>query len=501
MSPPGDRGLGGHPLDPQAAHVAGDGLGGRPGARIVPHEVDDRACPCWPSVESVASPSRVPDRFERRRHLPGRAADPAGIGDDDGRRPSPADAWSSAPPSSAVVPFPSAAVVSGPATVVPGATIAGRAVVVVEDRTQDQEAGDDGDDGEHDAERRTDRGTGVADRGAAARHSVRPDPILRYVAHGRPDADASESRCQRTSGRQLAGSVRRGRGTRRTACAGIVASGVDQPGAPRSGAARRLRQRIRHAPVGELPARPFLIGVAGGSSSGKTTVSERLAELAGERHLALIKLDSYYVDLGDRPLDERRGVQLRPSGRVRLGRCSTTTSPPSPPAQPCPSRSTTTTQYNRSGQVRMVRPARIVVVEGILVLWEPSLRDRFDLKVFMDADADLRLIRRLRRDIAERGPHRRERDRAVPDDGAPGPRAVHRAEQALRRRDHPRGRPQPPGRRRPARPGPRARGLTRSVVRIGPIRSLSNDSDGSGRASSSRGPPPPSGASPRSSNR
>ena len=59
------------------------------------------------------------------------------------------------------------------------------------------------------------------------------------------------------------------------------------------------------APWSSLPERPFLIGVAGGSSSGKTTVAERLAELAGERHLALIKLDSYYVDLGELPLDER----------------------------------------------------------------------------------------------------------------------------------------------------------------------------------------------------
>ena len=60
-------------------------------------------------------------------------------------------------------------------------------------------------------------------------------------------------------------------------------------------------------------------------------------------------------------------------------------------------------QFNRSGQVRIVHPARIVVVEGILVLWEPTLRDRFDLKVFVDTDADIRLIRRLRRDVAERG--------------------------------------------------------------------------------------------------
>jgi uridine kinase len=59
--------------------------------------------------------------------------------------------------------------------------------------------------------------------------------------------------------------------------------------------------------------------------------------------------------------------------------------------------------YNRSGHVKLVHPAPIVVVEGILVLWEPTLRERFDLKVFVDTDADIRLIRRIRRDAAERG--------------------------------------------------------------------------------------------------
>ena len=72
-------------------------------------------------------------------------------------------------------------------------------------------------------------------------------------------------------------------------------------------------------------------------------------------------------------------------------------------------------------------PASIVVVEGILVLWEPTLRERFDLKVFIDTDADLRFIRRLQRDVAERGRTARERDRPVPRHRATGPRAVHRA--------------------------------------------------------------------------
>jgi uridine kinase len=154
--------------------------------------------------------------------------------------------------------------------------------------------------------------------------------------------------------------------------------------------------------VGELPARPFLIGVAGGSSSGKTTVAERLAEMAGERHVALIKLDSYYVDLGERPRAERLAFDFDhpdafdwPLLNDHLAALAA--------GAPVPVPVYDYVEYNRSGDVRLAHPARIVVVEGILVLWEPSLRERFDLKVYLDTEPDVRLIRRLRRDIAERG--------------------------------------------------------------------------------------------------
>ena len=151
-----------------------------------------------------------------------------------------------------------------------------------------------------------------------------------------------------------------------------------------------------------LPARPFLIGVAGGSSSGKTTAAERLAELAGEEHLALIKLDSYYVELGDRTLDERREFNFDHPDAFDWPLLSDHLAALAAGA-PVPVPVYDYVQYNRSGDVRVVRPASIVVVEGILVLWEPSLRERFDLKVFIDTDADLRFIRRLQRDIGERG--------------------------------------------------------------------------------------------------
>ena len=140
-----------------------------------------------------------------------------------------------------------------------------------------------------------------------------------------------------------------------------------------------------------------MIGVAGGTCSGKTTVSERLAELAGDEKLALIKLDSYYVSFEERETanydhPDAFDWQLLNDHLAALSHGSTV---------PVPIYDYT--MHRRSGEVRMVAPARIVVVEGILVLYEPTLRDRFDLKVYIDTDADLRFIRRLQRDVAERG--------------------------------------------------------------------------------------------------
>ncbi len=155
--------------------------------------------------------------------------------------------------------------------------------------------------------------------------------------------------------------------------------------------------------MSDQPAtRPFLIGVAGGTCSGKTTVSERLSELAGSEHLALIKLDSYYISRNEQPMEQRVLAnydhpdefdwQLLNDHIAALMAGATVPVPIYDYAA-----------YTRSDQVRMVRPSRIVVVEGILVLYEPTLRERFDLKVYVDTDADIRFIRRLQRDVAERG--------------------------------------------------------------------------------------------------
>jgi uridine kinase len=148
--------------------------------------------------------------------------------------------------------------------------------------------------------------------------------------------------------------------------------------------------------------RPFLIGVAGGTCSGKTTVGERLTELAGAEHLALIKLDSYYIDRTHQEFAVRAAANYdHPDAfdwqllNDHLAALVAGASVPVPIYDYA--------LHNRSDDVQWVHPARIIVVEGILVLYEPTLRERFDLKVYVDTDADVRLIRRLKRDVDERG--------------------------------------------------------------------------------------------------
>ncbi len=155
-------------------------------------------------------------------------------------------------------------------------------------------------------------------------------------------------------------------------------------------------------PVDPQPTRPYLIGVAGGSNSGKTTIAERLADVVGERQVALLKLDAYYAAMPHLTLAERAALnydhpdafdwQLLDAHLAAL----TAGTPADVPVYDF-------ADYDRTTAVTRVWPTRVIVVEGILVLWEPRLRERFDLKIFVDAPPDLRIIRRLRRDVAERG--------------------------------------------------------------------------------------------------
>lgn len=157
-------------------------------------------------------------------------------------------------------------------------------------------------------------------------------------------------------------------------------------------------------PPTDQPAagRPFLIGVAGGSSSGKTTISERLVDLTGEEHLSRIELDSYYLERSDAPMEVRAQANydhpdafdwpLLNDHMAALANGASVEVPIYDYAE-----------HNRSGETRTVQPKKIIVVDGILVLWDRALRERFDLKIFVDTAADVRFIRRLQRDVADRG--------------------------------------------------------------------------------------------------
>lgn len=145
---------------------------------------------------------------------------------------------------------------------------------------------------------------------------------------------------------------------------------------------------------------PLIIGIAGGSGSGKTTIAEALSEsMAG---VTLIRHDDYYRHRPDLTFEQRAGLNYdHPDSletdlltghllRLRDG-------------QPIDQPSYDFTQHLRSDISTPVTPSPVVLIEGILVLADASLRDLMDLKVFVDTDADLRLARRLERDINERG--------------------------------------------------------------------------------------------------
>ena len=147
--------------------------------------------------------------------------------------------------------------------------------------------------------------------------------------------------------------------------------------------------------------KPFLLGVAGGSGSGKTTVAERLAGLVGGTDLALLRLDAYYRDRNHLPFEEREAINYdHPDAFDWPLLLDHVQALVDGLAVQVPVYDFTT--YERLPDRETVEPARIVVVEGILVLYEPELRERFDLRVFVDTDDDVRFIRRLERDVSER---------------------------------------------------------------------------------------------------
>jgi uridine kinase len=147
---------------------------------------------------------------------------------------------------------------------------------------------------------------------------------------------------------------------------------------------------------------PIVIGIAGGTGSGKTTVAQRILKEVGAHRIAYLPHDAYYRDLTSLPSNQRATVnfdhpdsleselmvehvnQLKKWLPIHLPVYDFTT-------------------HTRTDKTVLIKPSRVILVEGILIFYEKTLRELFDVKIYVDTDADLRFIRRLQRDITERG--------------------------------------------------------------------------------------------------
>jgi uridine kinase len=145
----------------------------------------------------------------------------------------------------------------------------------------------------------------------------------------------------------------------------------------------------------------FVIGIAGGTGAGKTTVARLVARSAGDS-VTRIPLDNYYEDLSHLPLAEREGVNYdHPSAfeweliREQLSSLldGTTIEMPNYDFE----------IHNRTDETTRVEPTDVVIVEGIFALYDDVIRDLCDLRVYVETDADVRILRRIERDVIERG--------------------------------------------------------------------------------------------------
>jgi len=147
---------------------------------------------------------------------------------------------------------------------------------------------------------------------------------------------------------------------------------------------------------------PLVIGIAGGSGSGKTTVAQAILQRVGPSQIAYLQHDSYYKDLTGLPPAQRMEANFDHPNSLEtelLIQHIESLREGKPAEVPIYDFAT----HSRTAQTFTVQPRRVILVEGILIFAEPELRALFDVKLFVDTDSDLRFIRRLYRDITERG--------------------------------------------------------------------------------------------------
>lgn len=146
----------------------------------------------------------------------------------------------------------------------------------------------------------------------------------------------------------------------------------------------------------------MIIGICGGTGSGKTTIAKAIVDAVGRTNVVLVEQDSYYRNLSDMPLDERHQANFDHPDSIdsdmlvnHLIRLKQGLSIDMPLYD--------FVTHTRSEEIEVIEPKPVVLVEGILIFAESRVLDLLDVRVFVDTPDDVRLMRRLRRDITERG--------------------------------------------------------------------------------------------------
>ncbi len=146
----------------------------------------------------------------------------------------------------------------------------------------------------------------------------------------------------------------------------------------------------------------LIIGIAGGTGSGKTTVVQQILNELPEGEVGVISQDSYYKDTSHLTYEERVNINFDHPKSIDFDLlCNHLKALKKGKAINQPIYSFV--KHNRTGDSIYTKPRKVMIVEGILIFANAELRDMFDIKIFVHADSDERLIRRLKRDIAERG--------------------------------------------------------------------------------------------------
>mmetsp|Transcript_37876 Transcript_37876/g.97747 ORF Transcript_37876/g.97747 Transcript_37876/m.97747 type:complete len:226 (-) Transcript_37876:603-1280(-) len=156
--------------------------------------------------------------------------------------------------------------------------------------------------------------------------------------------------------------------------------------------------------VPSLERKAFIIGIAGGTASGKTTICQNISKLLEGKSVQIISMDSFYRDLqgqeleaaarGDHDFDSPASLDWEAMHDV-LGELKS--------GKPSKIPQYDFKTHTRCAEWLPVEPAQVILIEGILTFHDPKLRDEMDVKLFVDTDADIRLLRRLKRDLIERG--------------------------------------------------------------------------------------------------